>query len=130
MGESTSKIVVCIIDDDLSIQEIYRIKFEQEGFEVIAAMDGEAGIALVRDKHPDIIFLDIQMPVKNGLEVLEVMKADPEISRIPVVILSNQDDQAWFKRIGELNATKFYLVKALTTPQKAVDIVREVLHWS
>ncbi|MBP5993550.1 MAG: response regulator [Candidatus Moranbacteria bacterium] len=129
MGE-LDKIVVCIIDDDPSIQEIYRMKFVQEGFSVISAVNGEEGIALVKAKRPDIVFLDIQMPVKNGVEVLEVMKADPELSRIPVVILSNQDDQAWFKRIGELNATKFYLIKALTTPQKAVDIVREVLHRS
>ena len=129
MGE-LAKIVVCIIDDDPSIQEIYRMKFIQEGFSVISAVKGEEGVALVRAKRPDIVFLDIQMPVKNGVEVLEMMKADPEISRIPVVILSNQDDQAWFKRIGELNATKFYLIKALTTPQKAVDIVREVLHRS
>mgnify|MGYP003404358360 FL=1 len=129
MGE-LAKIVVCIIDDDPSIQEIYRMKFIQEGFSVISAVNGEEGVALVRAKRPDIVFLDIQMPVKNGVEVLEMMKADPEISRIPVVILSNQDDQAWFKRIGELNATKFYLIKALTTPQKAVDIVREVLHRS
>lgn len=106
------------------------MKFIQEGFSVISAVNGEEGVALVRAKRPDIVFLDIQMPVKNGVEVLEMMKADPEISRIPVVILSNQDDQAWFKRIGELNATKFYLIKALTTPQKAVDIVREVLHRS
>ncbi len=129
MGE-LAKIVVCIIDDDPSIQEIYRMKFVQEGFAVISAVNGEEGVALVRAKRPDIIFLDIQMPVKNGVEVLEIMKADPEISRIPVIILSNQDDQSWFKRIGELNATKFYLIKALTTPQKAVDIVREVLHRS
>lgn len=129
MGE-LAKIVVCIIDDDPSIQEIYRMKFVQEGFSVISAVNGEEGVALVRAKRPDIVFLDIQMPVKNGVEVLETMKADPEISRIPVVILSNQDDQAWFKRIGELNATKFYLIKALTTPQKAADIVREVLHRS
>lgn len=122
--------VVCLIDDDPNIQEIYRLKFSQEGFEVISAMNGEEGVELVKLEHPDIILLDIQMPVKNGVEALEMFKADPEMARIPVVILSNQDDPVWFKRIGELNATKFYLVKSLTTPQKAVDIVREVLHWS
>lgn len=128
--EDAEKIIVCIIDDDPNIQEIYRMKFVQEGFGVISAVNGEDGLKLVKEKRPDIIFLDIQMPVKNGVEVLEIMKRDPDISRIPVVILSNQDDQSWFKRIGELNATKFYLVKSLTTPQKAVDIVREVLKWS
>lgn len=128
MEEVLRKWIVCIIDDDPSIQEIYRIKFESEGYETIAARNGEEGLLLIREKHPDIILLDIQMPVKNGIEVLETLKDDPVLFRIPVVILSNQDDQASFDSIGKLDATRFYLVKALTTPQKAVDIVREILH--
>ncbi len=120
--------MVCIVDDDASIQEIYRIKFESEGFETIAAMNGEDGLALIRSRHPDIVLLKLQMPVKDGIEVLEALKSDPALSKIPVVVLSNQDNQESFKRIGELDATRFYLVKSLTTPQKAVDVVREVLH--
>lgn len=122
------KRVVCIVDDDANIQEIYRIKFESEGFETIAALNGEDGLSLIRSQHPDIVLLDLQMPVKDGVEVLEALKRDPALSRIPVVVLSNQDNQESFKRIGELDATRFYLVKSLTTPQKAVDVVREVLH--
>ncbi len=122
------KRVVCIVDDDANIQEIYRIKFESEGFETVAALNGEDGLALIRSQHPDVVLLDLQMPVKDGVEVLEALKRDPALSRIPVVVLSNQDNQESFKRIGELDATRFYLVKSLTTPQKAVDVVREVLH--
>jgi CheY-like chemotaxis protein len=128
MTEAFGKRTVCIIDDDENIQEIYRIKFESEGFETMAAMNGEDGLALVRSQHPDIVLLDLQMPVKDGVEVLEALKSDPALSRIPVIILSNQDTQESFKRIGALDATRFYLVKSLTTPQKAVDVVREVLH--
>lgn len=128
MADVFGKRVVCIVDDDVNIQEIYRIKFESEGFETIAAMNGDEGLVLIRSQHPDIVLLDLQMPVKDGIEVLEALKSDPTLSRIPVVVLSNQDNQASFKRIGELDATRFYLVKSLTTPQKAVDVVREVLH--
>lgn len=128
MADVFGKRVVCIVDDDANIQEIYRIKFESEGFETIAAMNGDEGLVLIRSQHPDIVLLDLQMPVKDGIEVLEALKSDPTLSRIPVVVLSNQDNQASFKRIGELDATRFYLVKSLTTPQKAVDVVREVLH--
>ncbi len=128
MADVFGKRVVCIVDDDANIQEIYRIKFESEGFETIAAMNGDDGLVLIRSQHPDIVLLDLQMPVKDGIEVLEALKSDPTLSRIPVVVLSNQDNQASFKRIGELDATRFYLVKSLTTPQKAVDVVREVLH--
>ncbi|MBP7811320.1 MAG: response regulator [Candidatus Moranbacteria bacterium] len=128
MADVFGKRVVCIVDDDANIQEIYRIKFESEGFETIAALNGDDGLVLIKSQHPDIILLDLQMPVKDGIEVLEVLKGDPALSRIPVVVLSNQDNQESFKRIGELDATRFYLVKSLTTPQKAVDVVREVLH--
>ena len=122
------KRVVCIVDDDANIQEIYRIKFESEGFETVAALNGEDGLALIRSQHPDVVLLDLQMPVKDRVEVFDALKRDPALSRIPVVVLSNQDNQESFKRIGELDATRFYLVKSLTTPQKAVDVVREVLH--
>ena len=128
MMDVFGKRVVCIVDDDANIQEIYRIKFESEGFETVAALNGEDGLALIRSQHPDVVLLDLQMPVKDGVEVLEALKRDPALSRIPVVVLSNQDNQESFKRIGELDATRFYLVKSLTTPQKAVDVVREVLH--
>jgi CheY-like chemotaxis protein len=57
-----------------------------KGFETIAAMNGEDGLALIRSQHPDIVLLDLQMPVKDGIEVLEALKRDPALSRIPVVV--------------------------------------------
>ena len=128
MNSPFQKQTVCIIDDDPNIQEIYRVKFTQEEFDVHVAGNGEEGLSLVRQKKPDIILLDLQMPVKDGIETLRELKNDAALSQIPVVVLSNQDDEQAFKEVGKLDATRFYLVKALTTPQKAVSIVREVLH--
>ncbi|PIP26255.1 MAG: response regulator [Candidatus Moranbacteria bacterium CG_4_9_14_3_um_filter_40_7] len=119
---------VCIIDDEDDIREIYSMKFKLEGFEVISAADGEAGLKLMREQKPDIILLDLQMPVKNGLDVLAEMKKDDSIKSIPVVVLSNISDEKTFARVGKFR-THFYIVKALTTPQKVVDIVHEVLRW-
>ena len=121
------KKLVCIVDDDPNMREIYERKFKREEFDVVTAEDGEKGIALIREQHPDIILLDIQMPVMDGFDVMNVLRKDETVSRIPVVVLSNVDDERTFKKIGEFE-TRFYLIKALTTPQKAVDIVREVLH--
>jgi CheY-like chemotaxis protein len=119
---------VCIIDDESSLIEIYQTKFESEGYYVITAQNGEEGLQLIREYHPDIVLLDLQMPVKSGLEVIKDMKKDDEIRNIPIVILSNVDDMDMFRQVGKLEHTNFYLIKSLTTPQKAVDIVREVLH--
>jgi DNA-binding response OmpR family regulator len=118
---------VCIVDDDPSILEIYKTKFEQSGFIVFTATNGDEGLAIVREHKPDILLLDIQMPVKNGVEVIQEMCKDPELKGIPIVVLSNVDDEDMFREVGKLERTNFYLIKSLTTPQKAVDIVREVL---
>jgi len=126
--ESSKTKLVCVVDDDANIREIYSAKLHAEGFDVISAENGEDGIALIREKKPDIVLLDILMPVKNGFDVLEEMNEDPSIASIPVVILSNIDDEKSLKTAGKFD-TRFYLIKSLTTPQKMVQIVREVLHW-
>jgi CheY-like chemotaxis protein len=118
--------VVCIIDDDENIREIYGTKFRDEGFIVVEAANGDDGLALVREKKPDIILLDMLMPGKDGCAVLEEIQKDEKISGIPIVVLSNLDDEKAFKKVGKFE-TNFYLIKSLTTPQKAVDIVCEVL---
>ncbi len=118
---------VCIVDDEADIREIYSLKFESEGFRVISAANGEEGLKLMREQKPDVVLLDLQMPVKNGMDVLREMKEDESIGSIPVVILSNVSDEKTFAKVGKFE-THFYIVKALTTPQKVVDIVHEVLH--
>lgn len=124
--EIWSKKKVCIIDDDPDLREIYLTKFNQEGFDVSLAVDGEEGLQIIREKHPDIILLDLQMPVKNGIEVLQELDKDEAFSKIPVIVLTNIDNEEAFKEVGKFE-TRFYLIKSLTTPQKAVDYVKEVL---
>ena len=127
MADVFGKRVVCIVDDDANIRR-YTVKFESEGFGTVAALNGEDGLALIKSQHPDVVLLDLQMPVKDGVEVLESLKRDPALSRIPVVVL----EQSGIIRnrsngLVELDATRF-ISNPLTTPQKAVDVVREVLH--
>lgn len=119
--------LVCIIDDDANIRDIYQRKFLQSGYDVISGANGEEGLQVIRKQKPDIILLDIQMPIKDGLEVIKELQADVDLRRIPVIILSNVDDEVMYKKIGNLDATRFYLVKSLVTPQKVVDTVEEVL---
>lgn len=121
-----AKKKVCIIDDDSDLREIYSVTFNHEGFDVLLASDGEEGLKVVRAERPDIIILDLHMPVKNGIEVLEELDRDQELSKIPVIVLSNIDHEEAFKKVGEFE-TRFYLIKSLTTPKKVADYVREVL---
>lgn len=126
-NEELGKRIVCIIDDNEDIREIYSAKFTSEGFMVVSASNGEEGLQVIREKRPDVILLDIEMPVLDGIGVLEVLKEDAELSKIPVVILSNIDRDEMFQEIERLGAAKYYLVKSLTSPQKVVDMTVEVL---
>lgn len=117
---------VCLIDDDPDLREIYSLTLNREGYDVSLGKDGAEGLAVIREKHPDIILLDLQMPIKNGFEVLKELSADRKLAKIPVIILSNVDGEAAFRQAGEYE-TRFYLVKALTSPEKVVKVVREVI---
>lgn len=118
---------VCIVDDDENALDIYGTKFKREGFVVVLARDGEEGLSVIKRERPDVVVLDIQMPVLDGLGVLQALKRDEQLAKIPVVILSNIDNEAVFQKVGELGAAQYYLVKALTEPQKVVDIALEAM---
>ncbi len=117
---------ICVIDDDADLREIYLLNLNRENFDAVLAKDGNEGLSIIREHKPDAIILDLQMPNKNGFEVLAELSTDRDLKTIPVVILSNADDQESFKKVGQFE-THFYLVKALTNPQKVVKILREVI---
>jgi CheY-like chemotaxis protein len=121
------KATVCIMDDNDDIREIYGMKFQREGFTTVMAKDGAEGMRLVKENKPDIILLDIQMPVLGGLGVLDALKKDEELAKIPVIILSNVDNDTTFQEVIESGRAQYYLVKSLTDAQKVVDITLEVL---
>ncbi len=117
---------VLLVDDEAYLREIYDIELTREGFEVLLAVNGEEGLATIRKEKPDAILLDLQMPGKNGFDVLHALGQDQELKKIPVIVLSNADEEETFKKVGEYE-THFYLVKALTTPVKVAKILREVI---
>lgn len=118
---------ICIIDDDADMREIYMLSLQKGGFEVVLAENGEKGLEVIRRECPDAILLDLQMPVMDGFEVLERLENDRKLCHIPIVILTNMDSEEHFREVGKFR-TRFYVIKALTTPQKIIDILKEVLH--
>jgi DNA-binding response OmpR family regulator len=83
------QIHVLLVEDDTFLQNIYRTKFEMEGFKVSSATSGDEGLADVKKKKPDIVLLDILLPKMDGFAILEHIKKDPEIKDIPVILLTN-----------------------------------------
>lgn len=115
-----------LVDDEAYLREIYSLELSREGYEVLLAKDGAEGLEMVARERPDAILLDLQMPVKNGFDVLASLSHDTKLKRIPVIILSNVDEEEAFRKAGEFN-THFYLVKALTSPAKVAKLLREVI---
>ena len=84
-----AKQKILIADDEAQIREILRIYFEKEGFEVIEAEDGAAAILKVQSEKPDILLLDIMMPVLDGIEVCKQVR---KMSDLPIIMVTAKDD--------------------------------------
>ena len=117
---------IAIIEDDPTINQMYRMKFEADGFEVQVADDGQRGVALVESFAPDIILLDLQMPNMGGAEALAEMRAQEWGKDTPVIILTNLGVEEAPKSLKTLNVDS-YIVKADLTPRQVVGRVKDIL---
>jgi len=109
------EVSVLFIEDDAAVAEMYRLKLELDGYTVTIAPDGEQGLKLAHENPPDIVFLDIRLPHMDGFSVLEALRAENALSKIPVIILSNYGEAELVERGLKLGALD-YLIKAETTP--------------
>jgi adenylate cyclase len=84
--------LILIVDDMPDNLEILQLRLESRGYEVILAGDGEAAIAMIRDKRPDLVLLDIMMPKLDGIATVKQLKADPSLPFIPVILVTARAD--------------------------------------
>lgn len=124
MTAPTAKIA--IVEDDLVISQMYRMKFEAEGFDVQTAENGKLGVELCKKMHPDVLLLDIRMPEMNGDEALKIIRATDWGKNIPVLVLTNLGEEEAPKALQALGIHS-YIVKADFTPRQVVERVKEVL---
>ncbi|HSX44955.1 MAG TPA: response regulator [Candidatus Saccharimonadales bacterium] len=117
---------VAIIEDDMAISQMYRIKFEMEGYEVDTAENGKLGLALVEKMKPDIVLLDIMMPEMNGDTMLAEMRKTDWGKDIRVIILTNKGEQEAPEILKTLGVLK-YIVKAEMTPRQVAEMVKKIL---
>lgn len=117
---------IAIIEDDQAISQMYRIKFEAEGYEVETAENGKLGLELIEAMHPDIILLDLMMPVMTGEEMLAKLRKTIWGKTIKVIILTNRGEQEIPPEVRDLNITALIL-KADMTPRQVADLVKKKL---
>ena len=117
---------IAIIEDDQAISQMYRIKFETEGFEVETAENGKLGLALAEQMKPDIILLDLMMPEMRGDEMLALMRKTDWGKKIKVVVLTNMGEQEIPEGMKELGVIAVIL-KADMTPRQVAELVKAKL---
>lgn len=117
---------IAIIEDDQAIAQMYRFKFEAEGYTVETAENGKLGLELVQKMQPSIILLDLMMPEMNGDEMLAKLRTTDWGKNIKVVILTNMGEQEIPESVKALGVSAVIL-KADMTPRQVAELVKKQL---
>lgn len=118
--------VILLVDDDLTLREMYEERLKAEGFDIIQASNGEEAMQKAKESKPNIILLDIMMPKINGFDVLKDLKADADLKDIPVIVLTAliQDvDRVQGKKLGAVD----YIVKSETMPGEVISKIKNAI---
>jgi CheY-like chemotaxis protein len=117
---------VLLVEDDNNLKEIFQMRLQAEGYNIVTAADGEEGLVISLKEKPDLIIADIMMPKLSGFEMVENMRASPEMKDVKVIMmtaLGQAEDQARGEKLGVVK----YLVKSQVTLEDLARVVKEVL---
>lgn len=117
---------IAIIEDDQAISQMYRIKFEAEGYQVETAENGKLGLEMLEKMRPTIILLDLMMPVMSGEEMLAKLRATTWGKDMKVIILTNRGEQEIPDEVKTLGVDAIIL-KADMTPRQVAELVKTKL---
>lgn len=117
---------IVIVEDDQAISQMYRIKFESEGYKVETAENGKLGLDLCLAFQPDIILLDLMMPEMSGDEMLTALRDTEWGKTVKVIILTNMGEQELPENVKKLGVSDVIL-KADMTPRQVAELVKKQL---
>jgi two-component system, OmpR family, alkaline phosphatase synthesis response regulator PhoP len=117
---------ILLVEDSKAIQQMYRNKLTLEQFQVLTADDGMQAIKLLAAEKPDLVLLDLMMPIMDGFKVLQVIKSDSRLSSVPVLVFSAKGQPEEVEKALNLGAAGF-IVKSTTKPNEVVEKIRTVL---
>jgi CheY-like chemotaxis protein len=121
-----TKGTVLIVEDKEEFRKIYGDRLRFGGFDVLDAADGNQALDVLHSKHVDLIITDINMPHKNGYELIAEIKADEKLKHIPVVVMSVFDQSEHLDKARTLGAVDF-LVKGVTTPNTVLEKIETLI---
>ena len=121
-----NKPIILLVEDDPFLSSVLRMKLEKELFKVIRAADGDEALNFLTEQgvKPDLILLDLILPKKNGFEVLETIRQDPLLEKLPVIIISNLGQPSDIER-GKALGVIDYFIKARLSVEELVNKVKK-----
>lgn len=121
-----SKKKILIVEDDNFVAEVYSTKLLEMGHEVQIAQNGEEGLMKLKQDKPDLILLDILMPIMGGIEMLEELKKKEEWKNIPIILLTNVGERESIQKVRSLGVQD-YLIKSHFTPAEVIEKIESAL---
>ncbi len=115
-----------LIEDDITLRDLYQARFGLEGFTIEVATDGEAGLAKAKEMLPDVILLDLRIPKLSGFEVLRQLKQDDGTKAIPVIVLTALSGDEDRDQVMKLGGAAF-LTKSETVPKQVLEEIKKVM---
>ena len=123
MAEKASDKTILIIEDDPDLADALQTKLAAAGFLVVVRSDGEAGLQTALKDHPDVILLDVMLPIINGLQVLNRLRNDPWGKEVHIIMLTNRDDAQSVSE-ADRNKCDSYIVKTNYSLDEITEIVK------
>ena len=117
---------ILIIEDDPLINKMYSEKLSRDGYQTDIAENGQLGLDKMKQNPPDLLILDIMMPKMGGIEVIDAMKQDTNLEKIPIIVLSNLSESADIEK-AKKRGIKEYLVKSDLDPEDVSKAVKKYL---
>lgn len=126
MTKAAKRIKVLIVEDEVTLNKVYVTILQAEGMDVRSCFNGRAAIEMIEESAPDIILLDLRMPIMGGLELLEQLNPKVNYPKTKIIVFSNFDDKKDIDKAFELGA-HHYMLKAWASPKELRKLIDEVL---
>lgn len=116
---------ILVVEDDLMLNDAYKMILESNGHATRTAYDGKEALKLVNEQEPDIIFLDLRMPVMDGIDFLKEYQPKKNHKHVKIIVFSNYDMQQEVDEAYELGAER-YVLKAWASPKELLKLVEDI----